>query len=92
MVGTLVATRVKESAVSKSGGSRLPWEYADGPTVGEDIPITSPPREEERPGVPKPPPGSRGSDRDRDPERSADERGPAGPAGSGEKRNERNER
>lgn len=35
---------------------RLPWEYADGPTVGEDVPITSPPREEERPGVPKPPP------------------------------------
>jgi hypothetical protein len=52
--------------MSTSPGNRQPWEYADGPTVGEDIPITSPPREEERPGVPKPPPdpeerdGSRG--------------------------------
>jgi hypothetical protein len=42
--------------VSTSRGNRQPWEYADGPTVGEDVPITSPPREEERPGVPKPPP------------------------------------
>jgi hypothetical protein len=42
--------------VSTSRGNRHPWEYADGPTVGEDVPITSPPREEERPGVPKPPP------------------------------------
>jgi hypothetical protein len=42
--------------VSTSRGHRQPWEYADGPKVGEDVPITSPPREEERPGVPKPPP------------------------------------
>ena len=42
--------------MNPSGGDRLPWEYADGPTVGEDVPITSPPREEEKPGVPKPPP------------------------------------
>lgn len=42
--------------MSTSRGNRQPWEYADGPTVGEDVPITSPPREEERPGVPKPPP------------------------------------
>jgi hypothetical protein len=41
--------------VSTSRGNRQPWEFADGPTVGEDVPITSPPREEERPGVPKPP-------------------------------------
>jgi hypothetical protein len=55
-VGTLFRNRTfKESAVNPSEGSRLPWEYADGPTVGEDVPITSPPREEERPGVPKPP-------------------------------------
>ncbi len=47
---------MKESAVNPSEGGRLPWEYADGPTVGEDVPITSPPREEEKPGVPKPPP------------------------------------
>jgi hypothetical protein len=35
---------------------RQPWEYDDGPTVGEDVPITSQPRAEENPGVPKPPP------------------------------------
>ena len=39
-----------------SEGGRLPWEYAEGPTVGDDVPITSPPRPEEKPGVPKPPP------------------------------------
>ena len=43
--------------MSASRGDRQPWEYADGPTVGEEVPITSPPREEERPGVPKPPRG-----------------------------------
>ena len=42
--------------MSTSRGKRQSWEYADGPTVGEDVPITSPPREEESPGVPKPPP------------------------------------
>lgn len=42
--------------MSTSRGNRRSWEYADGPTVGEDVPITSPPREEESPGVPKPPP------------------------------------
>ena len=57
--------------MSTSRGNRQPWEYADGPTVGEDVPITSPPREEERPGVPKPPP---------EPERA--EAGPSEPAGS----------
>jgi hypothetical protein len=58
-----MASRVaKENAVSTSRGDRQPWEYADGPTVGEDIPITSPPREEERPGVPKPPPSPRHDD------------------------------
>jgi hypothetical protein len=41
--------------VTPPEAERLPWEYADGPTVGEDVPITSPPREEEHPGVPKPP-------------------------------------
>jgi hypothetical protein len=49
--------------VSTSRGKRQPWEYADGPTVGEDVPITSPPRPEERPGVPEPPPRSDGADR-----------------------------
>ena len=48
--------------MSTSPGSRQPWEYADGPTVGEDVPITSPPREEVRPGVPKPPPRSEDAD------------------------------
>jgi hypothetical protein len=76
----------KENGVSTSRGNRQPWEYADGPTVGEDIPITSSPREEERPGVPKPPPepdrangdSGRGPDsevrevRAEDPELSAD--------------------
>jgi hypothetical protein len=33
---------------------RLAWEYADGPEVGRDIPITSEPREELAPGVPAP--------------------------------------
>ena len=42
--------------MNPSEGDRLPWEYADGPAVGADVPITSPPREEEKPGVPKPPP------------------------------------
>ncbi len=42
--------------MSTSRGNRQSWEYADGPTVGEDVPITSPPRPEESPGVPKPPP------------------------------------
>ena len=48
--------------MSTSPGNRQPWEYADGPTVGEDVPITSPPREEERAGVPKPPPDPEGRD------------------------------
>jgi hypothetical protein len=33
---------------------RQPWEYADGPEVGQEVPITSPPREEVAPGVPAP--------------------------------------
>jgi hypothetical protein len=60
-----MANRVaKEHAVSTSRGDRQPWEYADGPTVGEDVPITSPPREEERPGVPKPPSSPQHEDAD----------------------------
>lgn len=34
---------------------RQPWEYADGPAVGREIPITGEPRQEEAPGVPQPP-------------------------------------
>jgi hypothetical protein len=59
--------------VSTSPGERLPWEYADGPTVGEEVPITSPPREEERPGVPKPPP-ARAEETQTDGRRQADAR------------------
>jgi hypothetical protein len=33
---------------------RVDWEYADGREVGRDVPVTSPPREEEAPGVPAP--------------------------------------
>jgi hypothetical protein len=40
----------------KSRATRQRWEYADGPTVGEEVPITSPPRPEVKPGVPAPPP------------------------------------
>ncbi len=36
---------------------RQPWEYADGPDVGRDIPITSEPRKEQAPGVLRPPSG-----------------------------------
>ncbi|MBV9196140.1 MAG: hypothetical protein JO168_18545 [Solirubrobacterales bacterium] len=35
-------------------GEREDWEYADGPTVGPDVPVTSEPRPEEQPGVPAP--------------------------------------
>jgi hypothetical protein len=34
---------------------RQPWEYADGPEVGREVPITAAPREEEAPGIPAPP-------------------------------------
>jgi hypothetical protein len=34
---------------------RLPWEIAGGPEVGSDVPITSEPRDEDSPGVPRPP-------------------------------------
>jgi hypothetical protein len=34
---------------------RLPWQYIDGPKVGEDVPITSEPRDEIAPGVPAEP-------------------------------------
>lgn len=34
---------------------RSPWEYESGPTVGRDVPITSEPREEEAPGIPRAP-------------------------------------
>jgi hypothetical protein len=44
--------------MSASEGHRQEWEYADGPAVGEDIPVTSEPRAEERPGVPRAPAGS----------------------------------
>jgi hypothetical protein len=55
----MAQTASQGEAVSTSRGNRQSWEYADGPAVGEDVPITSPPREEEAPGVPKPPPDSR---------------------------------
>jgi hypothetical protein len=42
--------------VTSSRRDRLPWEYADGPDAGRDVPITSDPREEEAPGVPAPAP------------------------------------
>ena len=32
---------------------RSAWEYEDGPEVGRDVPITSEPRDEEAPGIPK---------------------------------------
>lgn len=38
--------------MNSSGGERADWELADGPVVGQDVPITSEPREEEAPGVP----------------------------------------
>jgi hypothetical protein len=41
--------------MAASRGERLSWEYRDGPAAGTDVPITSPPREEEKPGVPAPP-------------------------------------
>lgn len=34
---------------------RPAWEYADGPEVGHEIPITNEPRQERAPGVPQPP-------------------------------------
>jgi hypothetical protein len=42
--------------VASSRRERLSWEYQDGPEAGREVPITSPPREEEKPGVPAPPP------------------------------------
>ncbi|MBV9917980.1 MAG: hypothetical protein JO153_15875 [Solirubrobacterales bacterium] len=41
--------------MTPSRASRQPWEYRDGPQVGEDVPITSEPRDEEQPGVPRTP-------------------------------------
>jgi hypothetical protein len=41
--------------VASSRPERLSWEYEDGPDVGRDVPITSPPREEEAPGILAPP-------------------------------------
>jgi hypothetical protein len=41
--------------MSSSGSEREDWELADGPVVGQDVPITSEPREEEAPGVPADP-------------------------------------
>ncbi|MGB9185057.1 MAG: hypothetical protein WCB67_13430 [Solirubrobacteraceae bacterium] len=38
--------------MSSSGSERADWELAEGPVVGQDVPITSEPREEEAPGVP----------------------------------------
>jgi hypothetical protein len=46
--------------VAYSRRERLSWEYQDGPVAGRDVPITSPPREEEKPGVP-----ARAPDRER---------------------------
>jgi hypothetical protein len=42
--------------MSSTGSDRPGWEYADGPTVGRDVPITSAPREEVAPGVLADPP------------------------------------
>jgi hypothetical protein len=39
---------------------RVPWEYADGPSAGTDVPIAGEPREEEAPGVPAEQPESEG--------------------------------
>lgn len=39
--------------MSTSRSGRQQWEYAQGPEVGEDVPITSEPRDEEQPGVPE---------------------------------------
>jgi hypothetical protein len=41
--------------LTPSRANRQPWEYRDGPQVGEDVPITSEPRDEQAPGVPRPP-------------------------------------
>lgn len=38
--------------MSSSGSERADWELADGPVVGQDVPITSEPREEDALGVP----------------------------------------
>jgi hypothetical protein len=39
-------------AMTRSGRqTRHSWEYADGPEVGDAVPITSEPRDEEKPGV-----------------------------------------
>jgi hypothetical protein len=38
--------------MSTSRSERLPWEYAGGPNVGDEVPITGEPREEVAPGVP----------------------------------------
>ena len=35
---------------------RSEWEYADGPRVGRDVPVTGQPRDEDASGSPKPPP------------------------------------
>ncbi len=43
--------------MSSAGSERENWELADGPVVGQDVPITSEPREEEAPGVPVAPEG-----------------------------------
>jgi hypothetical protein len=40
--------------MSASRRERPSWEYAEGPDVGEDVSITSEPRDEEQPGVPAP--------------------------------------
>jgi hypothetical protein len=52
--------------VTSSRRERLPWEYADGPDAGRDVPITSDPREEEEAGVPAPGPGGENGGRDGD--------------------------
>jgi hypothetical protein len=42
--------------MATSRGERLSWEYGDGPQAGQEVPITSAPRDEEAPGTPAPPP------------------------------------
>jgi uncharacterized membrane protein len=41
--------------MASSHPDRLSWEYEGGPQTGHEIPITSPPRDEEAPGTPAPP-------------------------------------
>lgn len=54
--------------MSSSEDERADWELAEGPVVGRDVPITSEPREEERPGEPVAPEGHHPDDENGDSE------------------------